>query len=137
MSNSDTHRDVHELFNDRDFDGIVKRLSSSFRYEDRPRNRTITSTGEFTAWLHEWVDSLEGRCTDARYLDAGDTSVALFTGRGTNNGPMGPFPATGRSVEFAICELLTYDADGNITGGEIYYDRATILGQLGHLQLPA
>lgn len=50
---------------------------------------------------------------------------------------MGPFPATGRPVEFAVCELLTYDADGAITGGEIYYDQATILGQLGHLQLPA
>ena len=136
MSNADSHRELHDLFNDRDIDGVVKRLADSFTYHDRPRNHTITSGAEFGDWLREWVSSVEGRCTQCTYLDAGDTSVSRFIGTGVNNGPLGPFPATGLPVQFPVCEILTYDADGSVTGGEIYYDQATILGQLGHLQLP-
>ena len=135
MSNADTHRELHDLFNGRDLDALAKRLAESFSYHDRPRNLTLDGE-EFIAWLGEWISSLDGRCTQSTYLDAGDTSVARFVGSGVNNGPMGPFPPTGRSVQFPVCELLTYDADGNVTGGEIYYDQVTILSQLGHIDLP-
>ena len=136
MSRADTHRDLHELFNARDFDGIAKRTAKTFEYRDHPRNLTISSAEGFLAWLQEWVDALDGRATEATYLDAGDVSIARFIGAGVNDGPMGPFPATGKPVRFPLCELLSYDPEGLVTGGEIYYDQVTVLAQLGHLQLP-
>jgi hypothetical protein len=47
--------------------------------------------------------------------------VARFTGQGTNDGPLGPFPATGKEWTLPICELWHFDADGRVVGGGIYY----------------
>ena len=130
MANSDTHREVHDLFNGRDFDAIVKRFTDEFHYVDRARGVGLMGRDAFKAWLGEWTSAMSNaRVTEARYLDAGDTSVAIFTGRGTHDGPLGPIPASGNEIAFALCEVLTYDDDGNITGGEIYYDQASIAGQ--------
>ena len=60
----------------------------------------------------------DARCADGRYLDAGDTSVAPFVGRGLNDGAMGSFPASNNQLEVPICEVLTSDADGNVAAGK-------------------
>lgn len=56
----------------------------------------------------------DARCDDARYLDAGDTSVACFVGRGRNDGQLGPFPASNQQLAFDLCEILTYDDAGMV-----------------------
>ena len=137
MSSVSTHAELHDLFNRRDFEGLIKRFAADLTYTDRARNHTMRSPEEFRAWLEEWVSSLDGKVTEPRYLDAGDTSVALFVGTGVNKGPMGPFPATGRPASFPLCEVLTHGADGLVTGGEIYYDQMGLLIQLGHIEAPA
>ena len=137
MTSTEAHREMHALFNDRDLDGVVKRTAEGFTYTDHAREQTLGSPEEFRAWLADWVASLDGRVTEARYIDGGATSVALFVGRGTNIGPVGPFPATGREISFDLCELLTFDADGMVTAGEIYYDQLGLLTRLGHMAPPA
>ena len=136
MPSTNLHAELHALFNDRDLDGVAKRTADGFTYTDHARDRTLNGASEFRAWLGEWISSLDGRCTEARYLDAGDASVALFVGRGINNGQLGPFPPTGKPVAFDLCEIITFDADGMATRGEIYYDQMSILAQLGHVQPP-
>ncbi len=79
----------------------------------------------------------DARAADTRYLDAGDTSVSLFVGRGLNDGAMGPLPPSNKELDFPICEVLTYGADGKVTAGELYYDQATILAQMGVAPPPA
>jgi len=56
--------------------------------------------------------------------------VALFTGRGTHDGQLGPMPASGAQLAFPLCEVLRYDADDNVTGGEMYYDQTGIAAQV-------
>ena len=130
MSNSDTHRELHELFNGRDFDAITKRFADTFRYVDHPQNVTLDSAEAFKGWLSVWTTGMSNaRVTDATYVDGGDTSVALFTGRGTHDGQFGPLPPTGKDLAFALCEVMRYDRDGNVTGGEIYYDTNSIAAQ--------
>ena len=130
MSNAETHRDLHDFFNTRDLDSIVKRCTDDFRYRDRARGVEIVGREAFKAWLTEWTLGMSNaRATDAHYLDAGLTTVALFAARGIHDGPLGPLPASGNELVFPICEVLTYDADGDVTGGEIYYDQMTIAGQ--------
>ena len=130
MANSDTHRELHDLFNGRDFDAIVKRVTDEFHYTDRARGVSLMGGDAFKAWLGEWTGVMSNaRVTDARYLDADNTSVSMFTGRGTHDGPLGPIPASGNEIAFALCEVLTYDDEGDITGGEIYYDQASIAAQ--------
>jgi steroid delta-isomerase-like uncharacterized protein len=45
-------------------------------------------------------------------------------------------PATGRRVEFPLCGVYTFDADDRLSGEKIYYDRGTVLRQLGVFHEP-
>jgi steroid delta-isomerase-like uncharacterized protein len=51
--------------------------------------------------------------------------------RGTHLGAWRGLPATGRRVEFPLCGVYTFDANDNLAGEKIYYDRGTVLRQLG------
>jgi SnoaL-like polyketide cyclase len=51
--------------------------------------------------------------------------------RGTHLGAWRGLPATGRRVDFPLCGVYTFDADHNLAGEKIYYDRGTVLRQLG------
>jgi steroid delta-isomerase-like uncharacterized protein len=137
-SNVETHRAAHEAWNARDFDAIIDKMASSIDYTDHARAIEIKTREDFRAWITEWAEALSnGAIVDARYTDAGNTSIARFTGRGTNDGPFGPFPATGREVRFDLCEILEFDDEGTIVGGDAYYDQLSILAQLGHVEIPA
>jgi steroid delta-isomerase-like uncharacterized protein len=137
--NVKTHRAGHEAFNRRDFGAMVKEYTESISWTDRARGITFTTPQEFkNDFLAGWVEaSSDCRVTDARYTDAGDAVVARFTAQGTNDGPLGPFPATGKAWALPICEWWHFDADGRVVGGEIYYDQASLLTQLELLPEPS
>jgi steroid delta-isomerase-like uncharacterized protein len=56
--------------------------------------------------------------------------------RGTHMGKWRGLPATGRRVEFPLCGVYTFDANDRLAGEKIYYDRATVLRQLGVFHEP-
>jgi hypothetical protein len=45
-------------------------------------------------------------------------------------------PATGRRVEFPLCGVFTFDTQDRLAGERIYYDRATVMRQLGLIHEP-
>lgn len=45
-------------------------------------------------------------------------------------------PATGRRIEFPLCGVYTFDTDDLLAGEKIYYDRGTVLRQLGIFHEP-
>ena len=51
--------------------------------------------------------------------------------RGTQQSAWRGLPPTGQQLEFPLCGVYTFDSDGKLAGEKIYYDRATILRQLG------
>ncbi len=57
-------------------------------------------------------------------------------GRGTNDGPMGPAPATGRRASVPFVDIQTFDAKGRVIRGETYFDMLSFLVQLGLAQAP-
>ena len=71
-----------------------------------------------------------------RYTATEDRSIAQFDGVGTNDGPLDSLPATGRTMNLPFCEIMTYDRDGRIVRGELYYDQVSLLVQLGHMPPP-
>jgi steroid delta-isomerase-like uncharacterized protein len=136
--NVQTHRDAHEAWNEREFDAVTEKMASSITYIDHARGLTIRTRDDFKEWIQEWAQMFSnGKIVDPKYTDAGNTVIARMTGRGTNDGPFGPFPATGREVRFDICEILEFDDQGRIVGGDVYYDQLSILTQLGHVETPA
>lgn len=54
---------------------------------------------------------------------------------GTQLGEWRGLPATGRKVRFPLCAVYTFDGD-RLAGEKIYYDRATVLRQVGVFHEP-
>jgi steroid delta-isomerase-like uncharacterized protein len=138
-TNVETYRAGHEAFNRRDFDAMVKEYAERISWIDQARGLTFRTPREFKdEFLEGWIQaSSDCQVTDARYTDAGEIVVARFTARGTNDGPLGPFPATGREWTLRICEMWRFAADGRVVGGEIYYDQVSLLTRLGLLPEPS
>lgn len=143
MSNVDTHRDAHEAFNRRDWDQVIRDMAPDVEYVDHPRGMTVKGAAQFVDYLRSgWVTAFsDAAVTNAGYTDGADTggagrSIAQFAGTGTNDGALGPMPATGRSMNMPFCEIMTYGPDGRIVRGELYYDQVSMLVQLGHMPPP-
>jgi hypothetical protein len=137
MSNIDSHRRSADMFNSRDWDGFAADLAENCELVDHARDVTVKGRQQYVELNMAWVDAFsDGRITSPRFFDAGSATVMLFTGVGHNDGPFGPFPATGREVPTPFCEVREYDADGKVVRAEWYYDQLGMLIRLGHMQPP-
>jgi len=138
-SNVETYRAGHEAFNERDFDAMVKHYADSIRWTDRARGLTFTTPQEFkSVFLSGWIESAHDiRITNRAYVDAGQTVVCTFTVVGTQDGPLGPFPATSKSFSLPLCEMWHFDEGGRVVGGDLYYDQVSLLLQLGLMPRPS
>jgi steroid delta-isomerase-like uncharacterized protein len=137
--NVEAHRAGHEAFNQRDFEAMTKEYADLITWTDHSQGRTFRTPQEFRDdFLPGWVRaSADIRITDPSYLDAGRTVVCTFTVVGTQDGPLGPFPATGKPFALPLCELWHFDGGGRVVGGDLYYDQVTLLGQLGLMPQPS
>ncbi|HLM06159.1 MAG TPA: nuclear transport factor 2 family protein [Blastococcus sp.] len=137
--NVDTYRTGHEAFNLRDFAAMTSSYADSIAWTDHAQARTFRTTTEFRdEFLANWVRaSSDIRITGARYTDAGETVVSRFTAVGTQDGPLGPVPATGERFALDLCEMWHFDASGRVVGGDLYYDQLSLLVQLGVMPQPS
>jgi steroid delta-isomerase-like uncharacterized protein len=133
------HRAGHQAFNRRDFAAMTGQYADRIAWTDRAQGRTFRTPQQFRDdFLAGWVRAASDiQIRGARYLDAGQTSVATFTVAGTHDGPLGPFPATGRPFTLPLCELWHFDPDGRVVGGDLYYDQVSLLTQVGLLPQPS
>jgi steroid delta-isomerase-like uncharacterized protein len=136
--NVETYRAGHEAFNERDFEAMTKYYADSIAWTDHPQGRTFSTSREFKDdFLPGWVTaSSDIEITGPRYIDAGQTVVSTFTAVGTHDGPLGPFPATGKGFALPLCEMWHFDAGGRVVGGDLYYDQVSLLTQLGLMPQP-
>jgi steroid delta-isomerase-like uncharacterized protein len=137
--NVETYRAGHDAFNRRDFGAMVEHYADSISWTDRARGLTFRTPREFkNVFLAGWVESSPDiRITDPRYVDAGQTVVCTFTVVGRHDGPLGPFPATGKEFALPLCEMWHFDPSGQVVGGDLYYDQVSLLMQVGLLPQPS
>jgi ketosteroid isomerase-like protein len=137
MSNVDTHRGIIEAFERRDYDGVARPVREDSISIDHPRDLSVKGPQEMIDWLQGWAAAFsDAHAVDVHLIDGGDQTVALFRAQGTNDGPMGSLPATGKRMDVPFCEVLRYDADGHVVAGEAFYDTTTLMVQLGHMAPP-
>jgi len=67
---------------------------------------------------------------------AEDSIVLEVELTGTHLGAWRGLPATGRRVDFPLCAVYTFDGQDRLAGERIYYDRTTVLRQLGVVSEP-
>jgi steroid delta-isomerase-like uncharacterized protein len=137
--NVQAHQAGHEAFNQRDFEAMTKQYADTITWTDHAQGRTFRTRQEFRDdFLPGWVQtSSDIRIDGPRYLDAGQAVVCTFTVAGTHDGPLGPFPATGKPFALELCELWHFDSDGQVVGGDLYYDQVSLLTQLGLMPQPS
>lgn len=137
MNSTEIHRAAHAAFNGRDFEGMLAMFAPDVIYTDHPRGLTVKGPAEFVEWAKGWVATFsDARVDRARYVDGGETSVAMFQGTGVNDGTGGPLPPTGRQMDLPMCEVVRCNAEGLVVAGELYYDAMTMMVQLGHAETP-
>ncbi len=100
-----------EAFNRRDLDAQVSGYADQFKATDHGRGATMTTRDEVKAWNEEWIaSSSDARVQVERVIDGGSAVVSVLVLEGTNDGPMGPIPPTGRRITARGVQILTFDA---------------------------
>jgi steroid delta-isomerase-like uncharacterized protein len=123
--------------NRHDLDGLLSTFGGTALYEDSPwgeRHEGLSAVREYYATLFRAAPDLH---VDVKKRHASDDAVVLeVVITGTHLGPWRGLPRTGRRLEFPLCAVFTFDEHDHMVSERIYYDRATILRQLGVLSDP-
>src|SRR5712691_12381206 len=127
-----------EAFNRRELDEQVSGYAHTFAMTDHARGSTLRSTEEVKKWNAEFIAaSSDARVKVVEVIDAGDVVVSVLEMDGTNDGPLGPMPASGRRFSTQGVQILHFDATGNIVAHDNYFDQLSLLAQLGFAPEPS
>jgi steroid delta-isomerase-like uncharacterized protein len=125
------------LENAHDLEGIMATFGAGARYDDEPWDLHYAGRGEVRSFYEGLLQALPDLQIDVLHNHASDTAIVLeVTIRGRHLGHWRGLPPTGVLVVFPLCGIYTFDDDDRLAGERIYYDRATVLRQLGVLHDP-
>lgn len=124
--------------NRHDLDGILATFGPEARYDDEPWDDHRRGREEVRAYYEALLTAAPDLRIDvlSRHVTA---EVVILEVRitGTHLGPFRGLPPTGREMDFPLCAVYDFDDRDRLAGERIYYDRATVLRQLGVLHDPA
>ena len=125
------------LENEHDLEGVLHTFGEVARYDDEPWGEHYTGRDGVRAFYAQLMKALPDLeiIVQRRHL-AEDAILVEVVIRGTHLGGWRGLPATGRRVEFPVCGVYTFDAEDRLAGERIYYDRGTVLRQLGVFHEP-
>jgi steroid delta-isomerase-like uncharacterized protein len=123
--------------NRHDLDRLLAIFGQKALYEDAPwgeMHEGIDAVRAYYATLFRAAPDLH---IDIKKRHVSDDAIVLeVVITGTQLGPWRGLPPTGRRLEFPLCAVFTFDENDRMVGERIYYDRATVLRQLGVLSEP-
>lgn len=123
--------------NRHDLAAIMQTVGAGAEYDDVPWLEHYSGRAGVERYYSTLLASVPDLYIDLQRAHAtADTVVVEVVIRGTHLGPWRGLPATGRRVEFPLCGIFTFDENERIAGERIYYDRATVLRQLGVFHEP-
>jgi steroid delta-isomerase-like uncharacterized protein len=123
--------------NQHDLEGVLNTFGSRARYDDEPWNEHFNGhdgVRQFYTQLMKALPNLEIK-VQRQYVTE-DAILVEVVIRGKHLGSWRGLPATGRQIEFPLCGIYTFDTDNRLAGEKIYYDRGTVLRQLGVFHEP-
>jgi steroid delta-isomerase-like uncharacterized protein len=125
------------LENAHDLDGIMGTFGEAARYHDEPWGAHYRGRQEVRAFYAQLLHAMPDLHIEVRHRHACEDAVVLeVIIRGRHSGTWRGLPATGRQIEFPLCGIYTFDHGNRLAGEKIYYDRATVLRQLGVFHEP-
>jgi steroid delta-isomerase-like uncharacterized protein len=125
------------LENAHDLDGIMETFGEAARYDDEPWGAHYFGRQDVRAFYAQLLRAMPDLHIDVRRRHASEDAVILeVIIRGRHLGTWRGLPATGRTIDFPLCGVYTFDEENRLAGEKIYYDRATVLRQLGVFHEP-
>lgn len=125
------------LENEHDLEGVLRTFGDVAQYDDEAwgeHHRGRDGVRMFYKQLMKALPDLEIE-VQRRHV-AEDAILVEVLIRGTHLGWWRGLLPTGRRIEFPLCGVYTFDADDRLAGERIYYDRGTVLRQLGVFHEP-
>jgi steroid delta-isomerase-like uncharacterized protein len=123
--------------NTHDPDAIMATFGESARYDDEPWNEHHAGHDGVRSYYDQLLESVPDLYIDVQREHVTRDNVILeVVIRGTHLGTWRGLPPTGRKVAIPLCGIFTFDERDRLAGERIYYDRATILHQLGIFHEP-
>jgi steroid delta-isomerase-like uncharacterized protein len=125
------------LENAHDLDGVIATFGDTARYDDEPWDTHYSGRDQVRAFYQQLMAALPDLSIEVlRRHVAAETIVLEVIIRGTHVGAWRGLPGTGRKLAIPLCGVYTFGPDDRLAGEKIYYDRATVLMQLGVLTDP-
>ncbi len=125
------------LENEHDLEGVLRTFGEAARYDDEPWGEHYEGRDGVRQFYEQLMKALPDLEIKVQRRHVSDDAILLEVMiRGTHLGGWRGLPATGRRVEFPLCGVYTFDADDRLAGEKIYYDRGTVLRQLGGFHEP-
>lgn len=123
--------------NQHDLDGIMATFGEEPWYDDEPWGEHHEGADGVRAYYEDLLRALPDLRIDIQRRHVTHEHVILEVSiRGTHTGVWRGLPGTGRQVEFPLCAVYAFDDQNKLAGERIYYDRATVLRQLGIFRDP-
>jgi steroid delta-isomerase-like uncharacterized protein len=120
------------LENQHDLEGVLGTFGESARYDDEAWGDHYTGRDGVRTFYQQLMAALPDLEIVVQRWHVTDDAILLeVIIRGTHLGGWRGLPATGRRVEVPLCGIYTFDAEDRLAGEKIYYDRGTVLHQLG------
>jgi len=126
-----------QLENQHDLEGVLNTFGNAAHYDDEAwgeHYEGLDGVRRFYAQLMAALPDLQIQVQSRHVAD--DAILVEVLIRGTHLGPWRGLPATGRAVVIPLCGVYTFDPSDRLAGEKIYYDRATVLRQLGVFHEP-
>jgi len=131
-------RDFAAVTNAADWDALGALVTEDFvRHSAATQGPPVTSREQFVELQRGFLKSFpDQRVTLDRVIAEGDYVAVLATYFGTQTGPMGDMPATGKSVSSPFLAMFRIES-GRIAEMWVEWDNLAMLGQLGLFPPPA
>jgi predicted ester cyclase len=130
-------RQMTEAINRRDFDALDAIVASDVRrHSAATPDVDVRNLEEFKAFLRRDLAAVHDSKQEIEIIFGERDKVAVRAMfRGTQSGPMGPFPPSGREVAVPFLAILRIEKD-KVAEIWVEWDNLSMLVQLGHLQPP-
>lgn len=137
--NMEIVRQTHENLASGDIEAFKSAISPDYTRHCQampPGLQELQGTAEFFAFLEEFIKAVPGYTDSLSNMIADGNRVAyISTMTGTQTGPMGGFPATGKT--FTLVNIIIQRLeDGKIVETWVSWDNVAFLSQLGLMPGP-
>jgi steroid delta-isomerase-like uncharacterized protein len=125
------------LENRHDLDGIMGIFGASARYDEEPWDDHHIGREAVRAYYEGLLRAMPDLAIDVCRRHVAEGAVVLEVRiSGHHLGVWRDLPPTGRPVRFPLCGTFTFDDEDRLAGEKIYYNRATVLQELGVFHEP-